>query len=378
MSAASIAPPAAPAETTGPPAPAGLTGSTAEAATADPQGAIAEAPATATTTPADPGTGLVRLFEHEHSAEVLPEVQALAGEIRRRHGDGVQGVLFYGSCLRRRTLEGGILDFYVVVDNYRTAYRRTVKGTLLALSNWLMPPNVYYVDMLWRGQRLRMKYNIISQRDFSRACRPASLHAIVWARFCQPAALVWARDAAVRGRLAADAAEAALTLVELMLALTPKITDVEDLWQFAFVQTYATELRPESPETIASVYLSAPQRYREVTELAVAALARRGHLEGRVLRDGLGVDGRLEIRMDPLRQRAVTRRWKWTSALAKAVYLARLLKSAMTFGDWLPYVLWKLDRHTGVYVELTERQRRHPLVWGWPILLRLIRRRTLR
>jgi hypothetical protein len=55
-----------------------------------------------------------------------------------------------------------------------------------------------------------------------------------------------------------------------------------------------------------------------------------------------------------------------------------LLKSAATFGDWLPYVLWKLERHGGTRIELTDRQRRHPLIWGWPVLWRVLRRRDLR
>ena len=62
---------------------------------------------------------------------------------------------------------------------------------------------------------------------------------------------------------------------------------------------------------------------------------------------------------------------------AKALAFVQLLKSAFTFGDWLPYALWKLERHTGHRVELTERQRRHPLIFGWPVLLRLLRSRDL-
>ena len=49
-----------------------------------------------------------------------------------------------------------------------------------------------------------------------------------------------------------------------------------------------------------------------------------------------------------------------------------------SFGDWLPYVLWKLERHGGVRLELTQRQQRYPLVFGWPVILRLLRQRTLR
>ena len=59
-------------------------------------------------------------------------------------------------------------------------------------------------------------------------------------------------------------------------------------------------------------------------------------------------------------------------------HIMRLLKTAFTFGDWVPYVLWKLERHTGRRIEPSERQRRHPLIFGWPIILPLLLRRNLR
>ena len=172
-----------------------------------------------------------RLPGEEHRAEVPREAIALADEIRRRHGDAVAAIFFYGSCLRRAYVEGGVLDFYAVVDSYRAAYR----STLLALSNSLLPPNVYYVELPFEGGTLRMKYNIISQADFSAACRPESLHPIIWARFCQPAAvLLGPRRGRLAHALAGDAAEAAVTMVSRMLALHPEAATTEALWQAGF------------------------------------------------------------------------------------------------------------------------------------------------
>ena len=92
-------------------------------------------------------------------------------------------------CLRKAYVEGGVLDFYCVVDSYRAAYR-----------SWLLAavqlPAARRTPTTWSSRRttLRMKYNVISQADFSAACRPECLHPIVWARFCQPAAaLAWYR-----------------------------------------------------------------------------------------------------------------------------------------------------------------------------------------
>jgi len=316
----------------------------------------------------DPRAELAAFLEDEHRAEVAREALALADEIRRRHGDAVAAIFFYGSCLRRAYVEGGVLDFYAVVDSYRSAYR----SSLLALSNSLLPPNVYYVELPFEGGTLRMKYNIISQADFSAACRPECLHPIIWARFCQPAAVLYARDEATRALLAGDAAEAAVTMISRMLALHPEAATTEDLWQAGFGTTYTTEMRVESPETIRSVYEAAPERYAAVVALAVEVLARRGLVQGRV-------DGHLlQVRMaEPARQ-AIVGSWNRKLPIAKGLYVIRLIKSAFTFGDWLPYALWKLNRHSGVTIELSERQRRHPLIFGWPAILKLIRGKTLR
>jgi hypothetical protein len=317
---------------------------------------------------ADPRAELAASMEREHRVEVPREAHALAEEIRRRHGDSVAAILFYGSCLRRAYVEGGVLDFYVVVDSYRAAYR----NLLLSVSNALLPPNVYFVDLPFEGGSLRMKYNVISRDDFSAACRPESLHPIVWARFCQPAAVLYARDEAVRSGLASDAAEAAVTMVSRMLALHPESATVEDLWQAGFGTTYTTEMRVETPETIRTVFAADPERYAAVTALAVEVLARRGLVQGRV--EGQ----RLQVRMNDSARAGVIRSWNRKLPIAKGFYVIRLIKSALTFGDWLPYALWKLNRHSGVTIDLTDRQRRHPLIFGWPVILQLIRGKTLR
>ncbi len=84
-----------------------------------------------------------------------------------------------------------------------------------------------------------------------------------------------------------------------------------------------------------------------------------------------------EVHIAPARRRRAQLRWQLAWPLGKALALVRLLKNATTFGDWVPYILWKLERHTGQPVEVTERQRRHPFLFGWPVLARLLWRRDI-
>ena len=145
------------------------------------------------------------------------------------------------------------------------------------------------------------------------------------------------------------------------------------LWQTAFRETYAAELRPESADAIRGLFLDQPARYARAAQLAARVLEARGRL--RVLAPGEP----LEIELPAGRTApAAAARARCAVPLAKLAYVAQLLKTAFTFGDWLPYALWKLERHSGARLVPSERQRRHPILFGLPLLVRALRERALR
>ncbi len=320
----------------------------------------------------DPDPDLEGLVRAELFRKPPPPAEQLACEILRRHGSTVVAVLFYGSCLRGGTSEG-VLDFYVLVDSYRAAYR----SRALAWANAVLPPNVFYLEIATDLGTLRSKYAVISARDFERGSLAKGLRPSIWARFCQPSLAVWTRDGAARDALAGWVATATLTAVTHTLRLLP-LSDgryrftPEEFWQRLLHETYAWELRTEAPETIQSLYEADPTRYERACRAALGRLGADGRLRW--------TEGDGSIDVHPVAGRGVEpqRRSSLRRPLAKLVYLAQLLKSVATFGDWLPYALWKLERHTGTRIVPNERQRRHPLLWGWPLLFQVLWRRDLR
>ena len=50
-----------------------------------------------------------------------PAVRLLIDEILVRHGEAARAILFYGSCLRSGDDLDGLVDLYLLVDNYRAA-----------------------------------------------------------------------------------------------------------------------------------------------------------------------------------------------------------------------------------------------------------------
>lgn len=320
----------------------------------------------------DPNPDLEGLVRDELFREPTPASARLANEIRHRHGSAVSAVLFYGSCLRHGTSEG-VLDFYVLVDEYRPAYRSRV----LAWANALLPPNVFYLEIDTDLGKLRSKYAVISARDFQRGASARGLRSSIWARFCQPCLAVWTRDDSARDELATWLSEAVVTAVARTLPLLPlsqgsyRFTP-RDLWLRLLQETYSWELRTESPEAIRSVHEADPERYERASRGALERLQGDGRLR-LTERDGV-------FEATPLAGGGLQpqRRWSPRRLLAKLVYLVQLLKSIATFGDWLSYVLWKLERHSGTRIVPSERQRRHPLLLGWPLLLQVLWRRELR
>jgi hypothetical protein len=315
----------------------------------------------------DAARELARLVGAELAREAPEPARRLATAIRERVGPGAGAVLFYGSCLRRATAEG-VFDFYVLVDDYRQASL----SAGLAWASARLPPSVFYVEVPAQPEPLRAKYALISFRDFARAAAGEWFRTGIWARFCQPAVAVFARDPEAREAATAACAQAVLAAVATLAPLLERPATPAEFWRIAFAETYRCEMRPESPAAIDSLVAADPTRYEQVLRAALAVLAERGAL--RVEWDA----GRFRPAQTAEAGASARRAWRRRVPLAKLAYVGQLFKTAFTFGDWLPYALWKLERHTGSHIAYTERQRRHPLIFGWPLLFRVLRSGLLR
>jgi hypothetical protein len=105
-----------------------------------------------------------------------------------------------------------------------------------------------------------------------------------------------------------------------------------------------------------------------VFETLLAGLAARGRLRR------WGDDYQL-TRPPGTLARAGARVW---FGLSKVRATVRWLKYVALYQDWLDYVVRKVERKSGVSLELTERERRWPLLFLWPKAVRFIAGRPRR
>lgn len=291
---------------------------------------------------------LRKLVTAELEEPVDPRVAAMAEAIASRYRDAARAMLFYGSCLRTADLDGQMLDFYLIVSDYRAAYGKS----WLATANRLVPPNVFPFE----HAGLAAKYAVLSQADLMRECRPEARSVSVWARFAQPARLVWASDQAASAQAVDAIGHAAPTLFRLTLPVAPAGSDVLDIWKRGFGLTYGAELRAERLDRSAAIVDAHPDRYRSFGEAALAAIG-----------------------PEPLQRPDQMRRaWKRMQRDGKWKSVLRLAKASGTFAGGIDYIAWKINRHAGTDIAIKPWQRRWPLLGAVTLLPRLLTRGAIR
>lgn len=288
---------------------------------------------------------LLALLDEEAGAPAPPAVLALADAARREAGPAAVAVLFYGSALRERAAAGKLVDLYVIVSDYRTM-RAAWPARLLVRA---MPPNVYFLEAESAAERVRAKYAVVALDHLERLVAREHANPYFWARLAQPTSILWVASPSERDRLIRVFASSCDTLLAATRPLLGTGATSAAVWQRAFAETYRTELRAEPPERSAAIYAAASGRYDRVF--------------------GLLADRPCEA----VKPATAARRWRLRRLGGKARSVLRLIKAAFTFAGGADYVAWKIERHSGVRVALTDWQRRHPLLAAPVLFWRLYR-----
>jgi hypothetical protein len=290
------------------------------------------------------------MIRQELAQPVPAGAHALADRLRERYGPDLRAVLMYGSCLRQGDDREGVLDLYAFVTSYRSVYRKKA----LAALNRLLPPNVFYLQTEVGHRLVRSKYAVLALHDLARLTSPRTFEPYFWARFAQPCALVYAADDHVRDTVVSAIAGAVETFVRFGVPLASAPFDSENLWTTGWHATYGAEVRPERPGAIAALYASHAERHQRATALAVPALPWTSRI--------VPEEGRLSFQVDvsPGERRRAARMWRLRRVHAKSRFLLRIMRNALIFEGGVDYVLWKIQRQSGVAIDHAWRQKRHP------------------
>ena len=277
---------------------------------------------------------LQKRIRAQMEADVDPAVADFAHALAEEAG--AVAILFYGSNLRTRSLEG-VLDFYLLTPGEQ----RT--------KIW---PLVSYHERETGGVILRAKVATMALTTFAKAATGALTDTTIWARFVQPSALIWARDEQVRGEVAAALADASGTAAKLAAALGPASGTADDYWRALFQATYKAEFRVEKAGRENDILSVNEDHFAGLLPLALDHAGLAFSQNGEMLSPSLSASERQRIESW----------WNARRRMGKPLNFARLIKAGMTFEGATAYAAWKIERHTGMAVEVTPFREKHPIL----------------
>ena len=293
-------------------------------------------------------------FPDEQRDRLLTQIQDL-------YGSGLLAVLIYGSYLRGK--RDTLLDFYVLLDSYDSMPK--------AWQGWLaraLPPNVYQIKQGSPPDEVHAKYALLTLDRFEYAVR-SDFHSYFWGRFAQPCGILWCRDELSKRRLITAIGCAAGTFSRRVVPGLPDVFDAKELWTRGLSLSYQCELRSEPPGHAEKLFNYWPDYYRSMSR----ALAGEG-----LGFEQDGQDGKFINKASNSARRWSPVSWWIRRMQGKVLSVMRIFKAALTFDGGLDYLLWKIKRHSGVYIEPTRLQQKYPLIFAWPLLWRLYRQGAFR
>lgn len=317
-----------------------------------------------------------RRLAHAIDESITPEAADLAAYLAWAFGDATQAIIHYGSRAQGRwTRSESAFDFFVIVGGYRAAYRslartagmRRSPGFTTGLA-WILAPNVISLSRSADSGKRIAKVAVLSERDFRRETTERANDHFTRGRLMQHVVIAWTRDDAAREIAVQGIINARRTTAQWGRPFLPAEFSVEEFCTALLSKSLQGEIRPERTDHASNLVAAQRETLIPTYSDLLDELVANGTVQRRGTRYALtkpaGAFERARVNL--------------FFRISKARNFFRLFKHVALYDNWMDYIIEKVARSSGYRIEVTERERRWPLVFGWPKFIRYLRTRPQR
>lgn len=293
----------------------------------------------------DPHTALCARIEQVSAPPMSSAAKHLLDALLEKFP--TSAALFYGSGASVSSHEDPtniIFDFYIIGPSYDALY----DSGMLGFANKIMPPNVFYFETPSPEGVLRAKYAVLTLDHFEKLVSPKTFHSYFWARFAQPCRIYDPKNQML-DRLTNALAQSIISFCANSAGLVGKEFTAKELWLAGLNASYKAELRAEDSDRAGKLIESYGDWATTVTAPALRAAGFTVTASGEKLK----ISESAKPAAFPWRMRALA---------GAGLSVARLLKGTQTFNGGIDYIAWKIKRHSGIDVQITDWERKHPLL----------------
>jgi len=204
---------------------------------------------------------------------------------------------------------------------------------------------------------------VLSRADFQRELGPRRLDHFCLGRMAHHISVVHARDPKAAAWVEELIAGARRMVLDWTLPFLEGAFSVDDFCRRMLEISYAGEIRPERGGRVSAVYEAQQETLRGIYTPILEAEADAGVLErsNGKYRAAHPASALAQLRLNAY------------FGISKARATTRWVKHMLTFDSWVPYIVRKVERRTGMSFEITPLERRFPFPLLLPKALRVLR-----
>jgi hypothetical protein len=232
----------------------------------------------------------------------------------------------------------------------------------LAFVSRILPPT--QVSLPFESEGVHIKATVVDEATLVRETSAARRDHFCAGRLFQPALLLFARDAAARETIVDCLVSAVRETWRWSRPWLPASFTAAGYGLSALETSLGFEVRPEPPGRAEQLWAAQRELQLPVLEALLRELAGRGELVA------AGPPGTWSARRPVERLERLRLTVYFRVSMARTT--ARWLKHIASFEGWLDYIVRKASRHSGQEIQLSERERRYPLLLLWGRVFRYL------
>lgn len=310
-----------------------------------------------------------KITKLKHEDKFVPE---FVNFFRKKFGESLIAVVFYGSRLFDPFKNDGLYDFYVIIDFYEKVH----DSFWHILMNRFLPPSVYLAEVSVGRDQASAKYNIISYQDFKRYITdPPEIYIV--GRFSKAVYIAYARDEDTKWKIA-DLIRKAMYFC--MVYTVPMLEDrekfnLEELILEILSLSYKGEVRIEDPKKLSTLLEADRDFYMKVYTPMFLDYVKQN--EGIIFE--IDRDEELNKRTWAVVGDTIPSKYEVIKFLkiSSRRGVLRWPKSLVTFRGYKEYLERKV-RKSGEDLKLSEIDKKYPLIFGWRHVIKLAKEGKLK
>ena len=302
--------------------------------------------------------------------EKTDEVDAFVEYFKNLFEENLLFVIFYGSCISPLTKkETSYPDFYVVVKDYRDALKKFKdKKFLHSLLCKILPPTVFFLKIERNGKSYQCKFNLISKKHLDLYTSSEAPDMYIFGRLGKRIVLPYFSSDKEVDELVHFHHRSMRMNAEMALHFLPLRFGLDEFIKQTLSMSYLGDYRVERDTKIDELFESEKNFYRRVYSLILEEIER----EKGIVKNSNEFYERVSFSENEKRKIEKFLR----KSKRRSVY--RWPKGILTVGNYVDYLISKVERAKGIKIELTPLERKYPLIFGWRHFFRIKRQGHLK